>query len=309
MSSYMKGPPYLAAIMELAKNNRDVVVVSQDFSAGAFSEAYPERHFDVGISEQNLVGVAAGLAHTGKLAFVLGMAPFVSMRGFEQIRDDCAYNRNSVKIIALFTGLEAGPWGVTHHAVEDIALLRSIPGMTVIVPADAPETNEAVLAAPSIDGPVYIRVAGFAADMAAIPDRPHLRVGKAAVLRNGTDLTLVATGTMVRVALAAHEALAANGIDARVLNMHTVKPIDREAIIAAAEETRLLVTVEEHSIVGGLGSAVAEVVAEAGVGRLRRLGVPDRFCTEIAPYQQLLESCGLDARSVESVVREELAPA
>ncbi|MGH2633878.1 MAG: transketolase family protein, partial [Tepidiformaceae bacterium] len=156
MSSYMKGPPYLAAIMRLAKENRDVVVVSQDFSAGAFSEAYPERHFDVGISEQNLVGVAAGLAHTGKLTFVLGMAPFVSMRGFEQIRDDCAYNRNSVKIIALFTGLEAGPWGVTHHAIEDIALLRTIPGMTVLVPSDSAEVNEAVLAAADIDGPVYI---------------------------------------------------------------------------------------------------------------------------------------------------------
>jgi transketolase len=307
MSSYMKAPPYLAAIMELAKANRDVVVVSQDFSAGLFSETYPERHFDVGISEQNLVGVAAGLAHTGKLTFVLGMAPFVSMRGFEQIRDDCAYNRNSVKIIALFTGLEAGPWGVTHHALEDIALLRSIPGMTILVPADSAEVNEAVLASATVDGPVYIRVAGFAADMSPLERRPPLCVGNATLMRDGRDLTFIATGTTVRTVLEVAEALAADGIEARVLNMHTVKPIDQAAILSAATDTKRIITVEEHSVVGGLGGAVAEVMAEAGVGKLRRIGVQDRFCTEIAPYQQLLEGAGLDASSIEAAAREFVA--
>ncbi|MBI2764816.1 MAG: transketolase family protein [Chloroflexi bacterium] len=304
MSSYMSAPPHLAAITELAHGNPDVVIVSQDFGAGPFSDAFPGRHFDVGISEQNLVGVAAGLAHAGKLPFVLSMAPFVSMRGFEQIRDDCAYNRNNVKIIALFTGLEAGPWGATHHAMEDIALLRTIPGMTIIVPADSNEVGWAVKAAAAMDGPVYIRLAGFAADMSPIEGSPPLRAGEAALLREGSQLTLIATGTAVRTALAVHDALARDGIDARLLNMHTIKPIDRAAVVRAARETGKLLTIEEHSIIGGLGSAVAEIVAEVGVGRVRRVGIPDRFCTEIGPYRELLALCGLDAASVEASARE-----
>jgi transketolase len=304
MSSYMSAPPHLAAIMELARADANVVVVSQDFGAGPFTEAYPERHFDVGISEQNLVGVAAGLAHAGKLPFVLCMAPFVSMRGFEQIRDDCAYNRNNVKIIALFTGLEAGPWGATHHAMEDIALLRTIPGMTIIVPADSNQVGQAVHAAAAIDGPVYIRMAGFAADMSPIEGAEPLRAGEAAVLREGSRLTMIATGTAVRTALAVHEALARDGISAGVLDMHTVKPIDRTAVLRAAQETGRLLTIEEHSVIGGLGSAVAEIVAETGVGRVWRVGIPDRFCTEIAPYKELLALCGLDAAGVEAAARE-----
>ncbi|MBA4181672.1 MAG: transketolase [Anaerolinea sp.] len=304
MSSHVAAPPHLAAIMELARGNPNVVVVSQDFGAGPFTEAFPGRHFEVGISEQNLVGVAAGLAHAGKIPFVLCMAPFVSMRGFEQIRDDCAYNRNNVKIIALFTGLEAGPWGATHHSMEDIALLRTIPGMTILVPADSNQVVPAVHAAASIDGPVYVRLAGFAADMAPIEGAGPLRAGVASVLREGSRLTMIATGTTVRTVLAVHEALASDGISARVLNMHTIKPLDRDAVVLAAEQTGLLLTVEEHSIIGGLGSAVAEVVAEIGVGRLRRAGIPDRFVTEIAPYRELLALCGLDAAGVESAARQ-----
>lgn len=300
----MSAPPHLAAIMELARADANVVVVSQDFSAGPFTEAFPERHIEVGISEQNLIGVAAGLAHVGKLPFVLSMAPFVSMRGFEQIRDDCAYNRNGVKIIALFTGLEAGPWGVTHHAMEDIALLRTIPGMTVIVPADSNQVAQAVRAAATIDGPVYIRMAGFAADMTPIEGMAELRPGEASQLREGSHLTMIATGTAVRTALAVHEALARDGIGARVLNMHTVKPIDRDAVIRAAQETGRILAVEEHSVIGGLGSAVAEIVAEFGVGQVRRVGIPDRFVTEIAPHQELLSICGLDAEGVEAAARE-----
>ncbi len=304
MSSYMSAPPHLAAIMELARADVNVVVVSQDFSAGAFTEAFPERHIDVGISEQNLIGVAAGLAHVGKLPFVLSMAPFVSMRGFEQIRDDCAYNRNGVKIIALFTGLEAGPWGVTHHAMEDIALLRTIPGMTVIVPADSNQVGQAVRAAATIDGPVYIRMAGFAADMSPIADLGELHPGEAELLRDGSHLTMIATGTAVRTVLAVHDALAKGGITSRVLNMHTVKPIDREVVVRAARDTGRILTVEEHSVVGGLGSAVSEIVAELGVGRVRRVGIPDRFVTEIAPYGELVSLCRLDAAGVEAAARE-----
>lgn len=308
--SYAKAPPpHLEAIAELGRANRDLVVVSQDFgAAGQFTAEFPERHFDVGITEENLIGVAAGLAHVGKLVYVLGMAPFVSMRAFEQIRDDCGYNRNNVKIIALFTGLEAGPWGVTHHAMEDLALLRAIPEMTVIVPADNNEITDAVNAAAIVKSPVYIRIAGWAADMSAIEgNNAEFRVGQAATLREGTDLTLIATGTMVRTALTVHDALARDGISARIINMHTVKPIDSEAIVKAARETSRVLTLEEHSIIGGLGAAVAEVIAELGTGRLVRVGIPDRFCTEIAPYSELMQNCGLDATSVESSARQLLA--
>ncbi|MCP3989549.1 MAG: transketolase family protein [Actinomycetia bacterium] len=306
MNAYAKAPPHLEAIARLGRIRPEIVVVSQDFGgAGEFSQEFPERHFDVGISEQNLVGVAAGLAHAGKIAYVLAMAPFVSMRSFEQIRDDCAYNTNNVKIVALFTGLEAGPWGVTHHATEDLALMRCIPGMTVLVPADWTQLAAAIEAAAEIDGPVYIRAAGFAGDMSPLEGVEHeFRVGRAATLADGDDLAIIATGTMVRTALAVSAALASDGIGARVINMHTIKPIDRTVIELAANETGRLLTIEEHSIIGGLGSAVAETIADLGVGRLVRLGVPDRFCTEIAPYRELLQNCGLDVASVEATARE-----
>ncbi|MFQ5382590.1 MAG: transketolase family protein [Dehalococcoidia bacterium] len=309
MSSYQQAPPHVAALAELGRENPDVVVVSQDLGpVGPFTAEFPERHFDVGISEQNLIGVAAGLAHAGKLPFVIAMAPFVTMRGFEQIRDDCAYNQNGVKILSLFTGLEAGPWGVTHHAIEDIALMRTIPGMTVLVPADALEMGQAVRVAAEVDGPVYVRLAGFAADMSPLDvTRPEIRPGEAARLRDGTDVTLVATGTMVRVALAAEQSLAEDGVSARVLAVPSVKPIDDEEIRQAVSETGRILTIEEHSVIGGLGSAVAEIVAEAGMGRVRRLGVQDRFCTEIAPYADLLSACGLDAEGVEAAARDLLA--
>jgi len=309
MSSYQQAPPHVAVLAELGRENPNVVVVSQDLGpAGPFTAEFPERHFDVGISEQNLIGVAAGLAHAGKMPFVIAMAPFVTMRGFEQIRDDCAYNQNGVKILSLFTGLEAGPWGVTHHAIEDIALMRAIPGMTVLVPSDAVEMGEAVRVAAGVDGPVYVRLAGFAADMSPLDvERPPLRPGKAVQVRAGDDITLVATGTRVRVALAAGEALGGGGISARVLAVPCVKPIDEGAIRLAAAETGRLVTVEEHSVIGGLGSAVAEILAEAGEGRLRRLGVQDRFCTEIAPYPDLLDSCGLSAQGVAATARDLIA--
>jgi len=301
MSGYLAALSSAETLAELAEKDPRVVLVSQDFGAlGAFTERFPQRHFDVGITEQNLVGVAAGLAHAGKIAFVLGMAPFVSMRGFEQIRDDCAYNRNDVKILAPFAGLEAGPWGATHHAQEDIALLRSIPGMTILSPADPGEADRAVRAAVSIEGPVYIRL-GF---MEAIEGYEEpFRPGRAVRMRDGTDLTLVATGGPVATALAVHEKLKADDISVRVLNMHTLKPLDGAAIEEAVRETEGLVTVEEHSVNGGLGGAVAELVAELGAGRLLRVGIRDVFCTEIAPYPDLLHIHGLDAEGVEKAAR------
>jgi len=301
---YFNSPEILNAIKTLGQS-LDVVVVSQDNGAADwFDSESSVEHFDIGITEQNLIGIAAGIAHTGKTVIVLSMAPFVSMRAFEQIRDDCAYNRKNVKIIAMFTGLEAGYWGVTHHGIEDIALMRTIPGMTVIVPADSNEVYQAIIASGFAEGPCYLRIAGFAADMSPLANnnKPFV-IGKSALLHEGNSMTLIATGTMVRTALAVHDALAAEGIQLRVLNMHTIKPIDQEVVTQAAQETELIVTLEEHFVIGGLGGAVAEIVAELGVGRVVRLGIPDRFVTEVGPYEELLGNCGLDAISVISTIK------
>ena len=298
---------YLAAVqaaehlVEVAEVDPRIVLLSQDLGlVGAFSARFPDRHYDLGISEQHLVGVAAGMAQAGLRPVVLAMAPFLSMRGFEQIRTDCAYNRNPVTFLAPFAGLEAGAWGATHHAIEDIALLRAVPGMTLLSPADPAEVARAVRAALALDGPAYVRI-GALGSLDGY-DAPF-RIGEAVVLRDGNDLTIVATGPSVAQALTAHDTLRADGIGARVLNVHTIKPLDAGAIVAAARETGRLLTVEEHSVVGGLGGAVAEVLAEAGTGRLARVGVRDVFCTEIGPYRELLRLHGLDAAGIAAAAR------
>jgi transketolase len=305
MSGYVAALSSAPVLCELARENPNVVLVTQDFGPiGEFTKAFPDRHFDVGSSEENLIGVAAGLAHAGKLAFVIAMAPFVTMRGFEQIRDDCAYNRNNVKIIAPFAGLEAGPWGATHHAMEDIALMRTIPGMTLLSPAEPNESLRAVRAAATIEGPVYVRL-GFLHPIEGY-DAPF-RVGEAVTVRDGKDISLVATGSCVKSAVDVHDSLRRDGIGARVINVHTIKPLDRATIERAAHETKKVVTVEEHSIQAGLGGAVAEIMAELGVGRLARVGVRDVFCTEVAPYPDLLRIHGLDAAGIEKAARELLS--
>jgi transketolase len=290
-----------SVLADMAEKNPNVVVVSQDMGPmSPFSEKFPDRFFDVGISEANLIGVAAGLAHAGKLPFVVAMAPFVSMRSFEQIRDDCSYNRNGIKIIAPCSGLEAGHWGATHHAVEDLALLRLIPGMTVLCPADPGEGTRAVMAAAEVDGPVYIRF-GYIQPIDGY-EEPFV-IGKAPVLREGSDAAILATGASVTEALRAHDLLKQQGVSARVLNMHSIKPIDREAIEKAAEEIGRMVTVEEHFVNGGLGGAVAEILAERGKGRLLRLGLRDKFVMEVAPYPDILKLTGLDAESIAASVK------
>jgi transketolase len=283
-------------LAEMAEKNRNLVVVSQDMGPiSPFSEKFPDRFFDVGISEGNLIGVAAGLAHAGKMPFVVGMAPFISMRGFEQLRTDCSYNRNGIKILAPCSGLEGGHWGATHHAVEDLALLRLIPGMTVLCPGDPEEGTRAVRAAAEVEGPVYIRF-GFIQPIEGYAE--EFVIGKAPVLREGSDVAILATGASVTEALRAHDLLKAQGVSARVLNMHSIKPIDREAIEKAADEIGRIVTVEEHFVNGGLGGAVAEILAEKGKGRLLRLGLKDQFVMEVAPYPDILKLVGLDAESI-----------
>ncbi len=283
-------------LVDLAADH-DVFVVSQDLGPmGSFASAYPQRAFDLGITEQNLIGVAAGIAARDNLVFVFAMAPFVSMRSFEQVRTDLAYNHKNVKVLAPFGGFTAGAWGATHHAMEDFALMRTIPGMTVLAPADGHELEKCLRAVADIEGPAYIRMGGF------IPlheDEFEFEVGRALTLREGADITIIACGTMGRPALEAHERLKARGVSAAVLDMHTIKPLDAEAVRAAAQRTGRIVTVEEHGITGGLGTAVAEVLAEAGTGRLARLGVRDRFCTEVGSQAELCDMNGLNAEGIE----------
>jgi transketolase len=288
-------------LTEMAEKNPAVVVLSQDLGLlRPFSKRFPERFFDVGISEANLIGVAAGLAHAGKLPFVLAMAPFVSMRAFEQLRTDCGYNRNGIVILAPCSGLEAGYWGPTHHAVEDLALLRMIPGMTVLCPADPAEATRAVVAAAEMEGPVYVRI-GYLLPIENYTE--EFEIGRAAVMREGSEVAIMATGASVAQAIAAHDLLNEEGISARVLNMHTIKPIDRKAIEAAGAEIGRILTVEEHFVDGGLGGAVAEVLAEFGTGRLLRLGLRDEFVVDVAAYPEILKLAGLDATGIATAAR------
>ena len=271
---------YGEALRELGGRYQDIVVLDADLSKSTktnlFAKAYPERFFNCGIAEQNMMGVAAGLAAAGKIPFVSTFAVFATGRAFEQVRTSICYPRLNVKIAATHAGITVGEDGATHQANEDIALMRALPNMTVIVPADATETHQAVLFAASYKGPVYLRLG-----RAPVPDvfgeGYEFRHGKASLLAEGADCTIIANGVMVGPARRAADELTQMGLSARVLNMATVKPIDREAIIQAAEETGAIVTCEEHSIIGGLGSAVAEVVVETCPVPMERVGVLDVF--------------------------------
>lgn len=271
---------YGEALRELGGRYQDIVVLDADLSKSTktnlFAKAYPERFFNCGIAEQNMMGVAAGLAAAGKIPFVSTFAVFATGRAFEQVRTSICYPRLNVKIAATHAGITVGEDGATHQANEDIALMRALPNMTVIVPADATETHQAVQFAASYQGPVYLRLG-----RAPVPDvfgeGYEFRHGKASLLAEGADCTIIANGVMVGPARRAADELTQVGLSARVLNMATVKPIDREAIIKAAEETGAIVTCEEHSIIGGLGSAVAEVVVETCPVPMERVGVLDVF--------------------------------
>ena len=268
-------------LLELAQKDPRICGVSCDcwgFLA-PLAKQFPERAIEVGIAEQNLIGVAAGLALRGKIPFAIGMNPFVTMRCFEQIRTDLGYGARNVKVIGGYgTGLLYAGWGCTHHATEEMALMRIIPSMTVVMPADAFETEHAVRTAAATDGPFYISLADGALPIGTPEEQRSFELGKAVLLREGTAATVIAVGPTVPEALKAADILQGDGLAARVLNMHTIKPVDREAILGAARETPLIVTIEEHTVIGGLGGAVAEVLAEAGAGTpLRRLGLQDVF--------------------------------
>ncbi len=296
---------YGEALVELGAEHDDFVVLDADLAAatqtGKFKAAYPDRFFDVGIAEQNLMGVAAGIAATGHVAFASTFAMFAAGRAFEQVRNSIGYPHLNVKIGATHAGISVGEDGATHQCNEDIALMRAIPGMTVVVPADDVEAKAAVRAAYETDGPVYMRFGRLAVPVFNDPETYEFQLGKGVLLREGTDVTIVACGLMVAEALAAADELAGEGISAEVINIHTIKPLDEELVRASAAKTGHVVTAEEHSVIGGLGDAVLAALAESPVP-LRKLGVNDVF-GESGPAVDLLHKYGLDAAGVVAAVK------
>ena len=269
---------------------------------GIFKKEFPERHIDCGIAEANMIGIAAGLASTGKVPFCSSFAMFAAGRTFEQIRNSVGYPHLNVKIGATHAGISVGEDGATHQCNEDIALMRTIPGMTIINPSDDVEARAAVKAAYEMEGPVYLRFGRLAVPVINDRDDYKFEIGKGVVLKEGTDLTLIATGLEVAESLAAAEKLEADGISVEVINMHTIKPLDVDLVVRSAAKTGKVVTVEEHSIIGGLGSAVAEVLAEKQPAKLLRIGVEDRF-GESGPALKLLEKYELDAAGIYKKVK------
>jgi transketolase len=309
MSKIATREAYGKTLKQLGAENKDIVVLDADLSKSTktsdFAAEFPERFFDVGVAEQNLMGTAAGLAAAGKIPFASTFAVFATGRAFEQIRNSIAYPRLNVKIAATHAGITVGEDGGSHQSIEDVSLMRSLPGMTVIVPADGTETDLAVRAAVAMDGPVYLRLGRLGLPV-LFDENYQFRIGKANQVKAGNDVTIIANGIMVSEALEAAEALAAKGIQARVINMHTVKPLDREAVIKAAKDTGALVTAEEHSIIGGLGSAVAEVLVEECPVPMERVGIKDVFGESGLP-NELLEKFGLTKEHLVKAVEKVLA--
>ncbi len=292
---------YGNALAELGAKNPDVVVLDADLAeatkTGVFKKAFPERHIDCGIAEGNMVGVAAGLATTGKIPFVSSFAMFAAGRAFEQVRNSVGYPHLNVKIGATHAGITVGEDGASHQCNEDIALMRTIPGMVVMCPADDVEAKAAVMAAAEYEGPVYLRFGRAACPV--INDRPdyHFEIGKGTVVREGTDLTIVATGICVGNALEAAEMLAAEGVNAEVINICTIKPLDEELIIKSAKKTGKIVTAEEHSVIGGLGSAVCDAVCKSYPVPVMKIGMQDVF-GESGSAGALLEKYKLDGKGI-----------
>lgn len=298
---------YGNALVELGKEHEELVVLDADLAAatktGVFKKAFPERHIDCGIAECNMVGIGAGLATTGKVPFVSTFAMFAAGRAFEQVRNSVCYPKLNVKIGATHGGISVGEDGATHQCCEDFALMRSIPGMIVASPSDDIEAKAMVKAAYEHVGPVYMRFGRLAVPV--INDRPDYKfeIGKGVLLREGTDLTIVATGLCVAGALEAADKLAAEGVSAEVINIHTIKPLDKELILNSARKTGKVVTAEEHSIIGGLGGAVCEALSEEAPTKVLRIGVKDTF-GESGPAAALLAKYQLDGAGIYAQIKE-----
>lgn len=300
---------YGNALAECGKDFPNLVVLDADLAGatktGIFKKAFPERHIDCGIAECNMTGIAAGLATCGKIPFVSSFAMFAAGRNFEQVRNSIGYPHLNVKIGATHAGITVGEDGATHQCNEDIALMRTIPGMTVIVPSDDVEAKAAVRAALEMDGPVYLRFGRAAVPV--INDRPDYKfeIGKGVVLKEGADVSIIATGICVEGAMGAAEMLEADGIRAEVINIHTIKPLDEELVIATAKKTGKVFTVEEHSVIGGLGSAVCDVLSEKAPTKVTKIGMYDKF-GESGSAGALVEKYGLDAKGIYAKIKENL---
>lgn len=285
----------------------NLVVLDADLAGATktatFQKAFPDRFIDCGIAECNMTGIAAGLATCGKIPFISSFAMFAAGRNFEQVRNSIGYPHLNVKIGATHAGITVGEDGATHQCNEDVALMRTIPGMTVIVPSDDIEARAAVRAAIEMDGPVYLRFGRAAVPVINERDDYKFEIGKGVLLREGADVTIIASGICVESALGAAEKLAADGIDAEVINIHTIKPLDEELVLASAKKTGKVVTVEEHSVIGGLGSAVCDVLSEKAPTKVCKIGVYDRF-GESGSAAALVEKFGLDAQGVYAKTKE-----
>lgn len=300
---------YGNALVELGKKNPNVVVLDADLAGATktstFKKEFPDRHIDCGIAEANMTGIAAGLSTCGKIPFVSSFAMFAAGRNFEQVRNSIGYPHLNVKIGATHAGITVGEDGASHQCLEDVALMRTIPGMTVIVPSDDIEAKAAVMAAAETEGPFYMRFGRAAVPV--INDRPDYKfeVGKAVVVKDGTDMVIFANGVCVAEALGAAEKLAADGINAAVVNVHTVKPIDQDTILDFAKKTNKVFTVEEHSVIGGLGSAVCDVLSENYPVKVKKIGVYDRF-GKSGPAGALMKEFQLDAEGIYNQIKAAL---
>ena len=297
------------ALIELAKTNENIVVLDADLAAatktGVFKKAYPERFIDCGIAECNMVSIAAGLATCGKIPFAASFAMFSAGRAFEQVRNSVCYPKLNVKIVGSHAGISVGEDGATHQCCEDIALMRAIPGMTVINPCDHYEMIAAVKAMAEKDGPCYVRLGRLAVESVNNNDDYKFELGKGITLKDGNDITIVATGLLVQEAVKAAKVLEAEGINARVINIHTIKPLDEELIIKAAKEAGRIVTCEEHNVIGGLGEAVSSLLCEKYPVPVTKIGVNDVF-GHSGPAVDLLKQFGLSAENITATVKKVL---
>ncbi len=292
---------YGNALVEVGKEHEDLIVLDADLAGATktsiFKKAFPERHWDIGIAEANMTGIAAGLAACGKVPFISSFAMFAAGRNFEQVRNSVGYPHLNVKIGATHAGISVGEDGATHQCLEDIALMRTIPGMVVINPADDVEARAAVHAAYDYVGPVYLRFGRLAVPVFNDEATYRFELGKGIVLKEGSDVTIFATGLCVKETLEAEKLLEKDGIDAEIINIHTIKPIDRELVVKSAVKTGKVVTVEEHSVIGGLGSAVCDVLCEEAPTRVLKIGINDVF-GESGPALELLHKYELDAEGI-----------
>jgi transketolase len=299
---------YGAALLELGGKREDLVVLDADLSGSTktarFAKAFPKRFFNIGISEQDLIGTAGGLSLAGKLPFASTFAIFETGRAWEQIRQSICYSRLNVKLVATHSGITVGEDGASHQAFMDIALMRVLPDMTVIVPADGPETEQVIHAAAEYYGPVYVRL-GRAKVPVVMPEDYIFRLGKAHTFNLGKDANIIATGIMVALALKAREMLKSEGLDAGVINMSTIKPLDGDAVLQAAGMSKLIVTAEEHSVIGGLGSAVCEFLSERDPVRVKRVGINDTFGRSGKP-EELMALYGLTAEEIRKTIKNSL---